>query len=65
VLLQCSMDDLKWLVVHGKFGLIGLVNFFEHLVQDCKVDEGLLEGKVKWLMDTIDMYVSPFYEICY
>ena len=57
VLLPPSIDDLKQLVVHGKYGLSRLVSFFEHLVQDCKVDEGLLESKVKWVMDGIDAYV--------
>jgi hypothetical protein len=60
VLLQCNNDDLKRLVVRGKFGLLGLVCFFEHLVRDRKVDEGLLEGKAKRLMDTIEVYVSLF-----
>jgi len=57
VLLPHNIDDLKQLVVRGKFGLAGLVGFFEHLVHDHKVDEGLLEGKVKQLMDAIDAYV--------
>jgi hypothetical protein len=60
VFLQCNDDDLKQLVVRGKFGLIGLVSFFEHLVRDRKVGEGLLEGKAKRLMDAIDVYVSFF-----
>ncbi len=47
VLLPHNMDDLKQLIVCGKFGLMGLVKFFEHLIQDRKVDEGLLEGKAK------------------
>lgn len=54
VFLQGNSDDLKRLVVRGKFGLIGLVGFLEHLVQDRKVDEGLIEGKAKRLMDAID-----------
>ena len=57
VFLQGNDDDLKQLVVRGKLGLIGLVGFFEHLVRDRKVDEGLIEGKVKRLMDVIDVYV--------
>jgi len=57
VLLQCNNDDLKRLVVRGKLGLMGLVRFFEHLVRDRKVDEVLLEGKAKRLVDAIDMYV--------
>jgi hypothetical protein len=60
VFLQCDDDNLKRLVVRGKFGLVGLVRFFEHLVRDRKVDEGLLEGKAKRLVDTIDAYVSFF-----
>ena len=60
VFLQGSDDDLKRLVVRGKLGLIGLVGFFEHLVRDRKVDEGLLEGKAKRLMEAIDSYVSFF-----
>jgi hypothetical protein len=51
VFLQGNDDDLKRLIVRGKLGLIGLVGFFEHLVRDRKVDEGLLEGKAKRLMD--------------
>jgi hypothetical protein len=62
VFLQCNDDDLKQLVVHGKFGLIGLAGFFEHLVRDRKVGEGLLEGKAKRLVDAIDVYVSFFYQ---
>jgi hypothetical protein len=58
VLLQCNDNDLRQLVVCGKFGLLGLVSLFEHLVQDRKVDKGLLEGKVKRLIDAIDAYVS-------
>lgn len=54
VFLQGNNDDLKRLIVHGEFGLIGLVRFFEHLVRDRKVDEGLLEGKAKRIMDAID-----------
>ena len=60
VFLQCNDDELKQLVVRGKFGLIGLVGFFEHLVRDRKVAEGLIEGKAKRLLDTIDAYVSFF-----
>jgi hypothetical protein len=58
VLLPHNINDLKHLVVRGKFGLIGLVGFFEHLVRDRKVDEGLLEGKAKRLIDAINVYVS-------
>ena len=65
VFLQGNNDDLKHLVVRGKFGLMGLVRFFEHLVRDHKVNEVLLEGKVKRLMDAIDRYVCPFYNFCY
>ncbi|KAH9998098.1 hypothetical protein BJV74DRAFT_825240 [Russula compacta] len=53
-LLPHNIQDLKPLVVRGTFGLMGLVGVFEHLVRDRKVDEGLLEGKVKRLMDAID-----------
>jgi hypothetical protein len=42
-----------------------LVSFFEHLVPDRKVGEGLLEGKVKRLMDPINMYVCFFHDRCY
>lgn len=58
VFLQGNDNDLKRLIVRGKLGLIGLVGFFEHLVRDRKVDEGLLEGKAKRLMDAIDAYVQ-------
>ena len=57
VLLSHSNEDLKSLVVRGQFGLIGLVGFFEHLVRDRKVDEGLLEGKVTRLVAVIDACV--------
>lgn len=61
VFLQGSDDDLtRKRLVRGKLGLIGLVGFFEHLVRDRKVDEGLLEGKAKRLMEAIDSYVSFF-----
>ena len=46
--------------MRGKFGLIGLVGFFEHLVRDHKVAKGLIEGKAKRLVDAIDAYVSFF-----
>ncbi len=55
--LQGNNDDLKQLIVCGRFGLMRLVRFFEHLVQDRKVDKGLLEGKAKRLVDTIDAYI--------
>ena len=58
MLLQCNNNKLKQLVICGKFGLVGLVHFFEHLVWDCKVDEVFLEGKSKRLVDAIDMYIS-------
>jgi hypothetical protein len=61
VLLPHNNDDLKLLVVCRQFGLTGLVRFFEHLVQDRKVDEGLLEGKVKRLMDAIDTYIYVYF----
>ena len=58
VFLQGTNNELKQLVICGKFGLIGLVCLFEHLVRDRKVDEGLIEGKVKQLVNTIDEYVA-------
>jgi hypothetical protein len=62
VFLQRNNDDLKQLVVRGKFGLIGLVDFFEHLVRDRKVAEGLIEGKVERLINAIDACVfSPWF----
>ena len=54
VLLPPKIDDIKPLVVRGKFGLVGLVALLEHLVQDHRVDAGLLEGKVKRLVEAID-----------
>lgn len=54
VLLPHKIDDIKPLVVRGKFGLVGLVALLEHLVQDRRVDAGLLEGKVKRLVEAID-----------
>jgi len=57
MLLQHNPDNMKQLVVRGKFGLKGLVDFFEHLVRDRNLDERLLDGKVKWILDAIDMYI--------
>lgn len=57
VLLPHNVEELKLLVVRGQYGLIGLVRFLEHLVHDCDVDEGLLEGKVGRLIETIDRFV--------
>ena len=54
MLLLHKINDMKPLVVRGKFGLVGLVSLLEHLMQDCRVDAGLLEGKVKRLLEAID-----------
>ena len=54
VLLPHKIDNIKPLVAHGKFRLVGLVSLLEHLVQDCGVDARLLEGKVKRLIEAID-----------
>ena len=54
MLLPYKIDDIKPLVIHGKSGLVGLVALLEHLVQDHGVDAGLLEGKVKHLVEAID-----------
>jgi hypothetical protein len=58
VLLPHNIDELKRLVVQGQYGLIGFVQFMEHLVHDRKVDEGLLDGKVRRLIEAINRFVS-------
>ncbi|KAF8240386.1 hypothetical protein L208DRAFT_1539381 [Tricholoma matsutake] len=45
VLISHSIPDIYPLIARGKYGLITLVQLLEHLVRDCKVDEGLLHGK--------------------
>jgi hypothetical protein len=56
VLLPHEAKNLEALVVRGKYGLISLVGFLEHLVHDRHLDAGLLEGKVMRLMQAIDWY---------
>ena len=51
----------RQLVVRVKFGSIGLVGFFGHLIQDSKVDEELIEGKARdsW-MQLMSAFLSSF-----
>jgi hypothetical protein len=46
ILIPHNIPDIYPLVMQGKYGLITLVQLLEHLVCDCKIDEGLLDGKV-------------------
>ncbi|KAF8476355.1 hypothetical protein DFH94DRAFT_695009 [Russula ochroleuca] len=54
VLISHSIPDICPFIGRGKYGLIGLVLFLEHLVRDRKVDEGLLNGKVGRIIEAID-----------
>jgi hypothetical protein len=56
VLISHSIPDICPFIGRGKYGLIGLVLFLEHLVRDRKVDEGLLNGKVGRIIEAIDRY---------
>jgi hypothetical protein len=55
-LISHRVSENHTLVTRGKYGLIGLVCFMEHLVRDRKLDEGLLEGKVGRIIEAIDRY---------
>ncbi|KAF9269578.1 hypothetical protein L218DRAFT_1072401 [Marasmius fiardii PR-910] len=52
-LIPKDISQVCLLVLHGKYGLIGLVNLMEHLVHDRKLTESLLEQKVKHLLAAI------------
>lgn len=54
MLLQKPSDELQHLVHIGEKGLIGLCHLLEYLVTDHQVSGVLFEGKLRWLMDTID-----------
>jgi hypothetical protein len=41
--------------------MVGLVGFFEHLVRDRKVDEGLIEGKAKRLLMRTFLFFGLFF----
>lgn len=56
-LIPQAIPELSPLVTRGKYGLIGLVRFFEHLVEDRKLDAGLLDGKIGRILQAIDLYV--------
>jgi len=56
-LIPQAIPELSPLVTRGKYGLIGLVRFFEHLVEDRKLDAGLLDGKIGRVLQAIDLYV--------
>lgn len=58
VLISHSISEIRPLVTQGKYGLIGLVQFLEHLVRDRQVNEGLLEGKVGRVIEAIDRHCS-------
>ena len=57
VLISHRIPDIYPLVTWGKYGLIMLVQLLEHLVRDCKVNEGLLDGKVGRMIEAIDGYL--------
>jgi hypothetical protein len=65
VLLPHNVEDLKLLVVRGKYGLMGLVQLLEHIVHDRKVDEGLLDGKIGQLINAIDRYICHLSSFIY
>ena len=50
VLIPNDSLKLHELVVRRKYGLMGLVGFFEHLVHNCHLDAGVLDGKIERLM---------------
>jgi hypothetical protein len=56
VLIPHSIPDIHPLITRGKYGLIGLVRLLEHLVRDRKVDENLLDGKVRRIMEAINRH---------
>ena len=62
-LISHCISENHPLVTRGKYGLIGLVCFMEHLVRDRKLDEGLLEGKVGRIIDAIDRH--RFFIFCH
>ena len=55
-LISHRISENHPLITRGKYGLIALVHFLEHLVRDRKVDEGLLEGKIGRIIEAIDRY---------
>lgn len=57
VLISHNISDIHPLITRGKFGLIVLVRFLEHLVRDRKVNEGLLDGKIGRVMEAIDRHL--------
>ena len=58
VLILHNISDIYPLITQGKFGLIRLVQLLEHLVRDRKVDKGLLDGKLRHIIDSIDRYTT-------
>lgn len=62
VLISHNIPDIHPLVTRGKYGLIALVQFLEHLVRDRKINEGLLDGKIGRVMEAIDRHVR--FRVC-
>ena len=60
VLISHSIPDIYPLVTRGKYGLITLVQLLEHLVCDRKVDEGLLDGKIRRVIEAIDRHLFSY-----
>jgi hypothetical protein len=57
-LIPQAIPEVLPLVTRGKYGLIGLVQFLEHLVRDRNLDAGMLNGKIGCLLEAINLYVS-------
>jgi hypothetical protein len=53
-----SVPNIYPLIMQGKYGLIALVQLLEHLVCDHKVNEGLLDGKVRYVIEAIDRFLQ-------
>jgi hypothetical protein len=54
-LIPQAITDVLPLVTRGKYGLIGLVQFLEHLVHDRNLDAGMLDGKIGRLLEAINL----------
>ena len=57
-LIPQAIPEMLPLVTRGKYGLIGLVQFLEHLVRDRNLDASMLDGKIGRLLEAINLYVS-------
>ncbi|ESK81037.1 hypothetical protein Moror_3552 [Moniliophthora roreri MCA 2997] len=57
-LIPDALEERKVLVVRGKYGLQGFVQLVCHLMYDCHVNSGLLEGKLSRLIEAINVVVA-------